>query len=92
MQIEKGIDKSRPHDDLKERGGYVSSEWNQFIYVIYETKRIKSEKQWRQLLHQSGVGLNTEIILTSGEEPTKPLESQRRIPDSGYAHPAMNQL
>jgi hypothetical protein len=56
---------------LADTRGYVSTEWQQFIYVIYETKRIKSEKQWRQLLRESGVGLNTEVIVISGEEPTK---------------------
>jgi fructose-1-phosphate kinase PfkB-like protein len=43
--------------------------------VVYETKRIKPESQWRQLLRQSGVGANTDVVVISGEEPrhsTKP--------------------
>lgn len=67
---------------LADTRGYVSSEWKQFIYVIYETKRIKPERQWRQLLRQSGVGPDTEIIVISGEEPTKPVTTAGSAPQT----------
>ena len=54
---------------LADTRGYMSKEWKSFIYVIYETKRIKSENQWRQLLRESGVEPNSEIVVISGEEP-----------------------
>jgi hypothetical protein len=56
---------------LADTRGYSSKEWNNFIYVIYETKRIKQENQWRQLLRESGVETNTEVIVISGEEPVR---------------------
>jgi len=54
---------------LADTRGYLSSEWKSYIYVIYETTRIKSEKQWRQLLRECEVKANTEAIVISGEEP-----------------------
>ena len=54
---------------LADTRGYISKEWDSCIYVIYETKRIKSEKQWTQLLRTSEVGTNTNIIVIHGEEP-----------------------
>jgi hypothetical protein len=56
---------------LADTRGYISEEWTKFIYVIYETKRIKSEGHWRQLLRTSGLDANTEIIVISGEPPRR---------------------
>lgn len=56
---------------LADTRGYISKEWDKFIYVIYETKRVKSEKQWNQLLRSSGVENSTSIIVIHGEEPAK---------------------
>jgi hypothetical protein len=64
---------------LADTRGYVSKEWDKFIYVIYETKRIKPEKQWNQLLRSSGVGSNTSIIVIHGEEPAKRKPSLRKL-------------
>jgi len=33
---------------------------------IYETKRIKHEKEWKLLFRESGVSSNTEIVVLSG--------------------------
>lgn len=55
---------------LADTRGYNSKEWNHFIYVIYETNRFRPEKQWNQLLRQSGVPENTTIVVLSGE-PSK---------------------
>ena len=49
--------------------GYVSSEWGRFIYVIYETRRFKPEKDWNQLLREAKVPPNTIAIVISGEPP-----------------------
>jgi len=51
---------------LADTRGYISSEWETFIYVIYETRRIKPESEWKQLLKECDVQ-NTEIIVLSGE-------------------------
>ena len=52
---------------LADTRGYVSKDWNRFLYVLYETNRFKPEKEWRQLLLQSGVPENTAIVVLSGE-------------------------
>ena len=64
-----GEEKRIADEILADTRGYSSKEWKSFIYVIYETKRIKPESQWRQLLRESGVESNTEVIVISGEEP-----------------------
>ncbi len=67
-----GEEKRIADEILADTRGYSSKEWKSFIYVIYETKRIKPENQWRQLLRESGVESNTEVIVISGEEPGRP--------------------
>jgi hypothetical protein len=69
FMADQGEEKRIADEVLADTRGYVSNEWKHFIYVIYETKRIKAEGQWRQLLRDSGVSSETEIIVISGEEP-----------------------
>lgn len=52
---------------LADTRGYVSNDWKRFVYVIYETNRFKSEKEWNQLLLQSGLNDNTKVVVLSGE-------------------------
>ena len=52
---------------LADTRGYFSRVWKRFIYVIYETSRLRPETEWSQLLRESGVQDNTEIIVLSGE-------------------------
>jgi hypothetical protein len=52
---------------LADTRGYVSKDWDKFVYVIYETKRLKPVAQWRELLRSSGVGESTQILVISGE-------------------------
>jgi len=73
---DQGEEKRIADEVLADTRGYISKEWKNYIYVIYETKRIKPESQWRQLLHDSGVKPNTEIIVISGEEPNRPVEAK----------------
>jgi hypothetical protein len=56
---------------LADTRGYASREWNHFLYVIYETNRFRTEKDWNQLLVQSGVPENTSIVVLSGEPPKR---------------------
>jgi hypothetical protein len=56
---------------LADTRGYVSNEWKRLIYVIYETNRFRTEKQWNQFLSQSGVPETTTLIVLSGEPPGK---------------------
>jgi DpnII restriction endonuclease len=62
---------------LADTRGYTAKDWKQFIYVIYETKRIRPEKHWNQLLRESDVPDNTSIIVIHGEEPTR---SKTKLP------------
>lgn len=56
---------------LADTRGYVSNDWKNFIYVIYETKRFKKEAEWNQLLSQSGLSENTTVVVLSGEPVRK---------------------
>lgn len=61
-------DAKRVSDEvLADTRGYFSHDWKHFIYIIYETSRIKSENEWVQLLNECGVPSNTQIIVLSGE-------------------------
>jgi len=61
---------------LADTRGYVSKEWRNFIYVLYETNRFRPEKEWVQLLKQSGVPENTTIVVLSGEPPKRHKKKQ----------------
>ena len=59
---------------LADTRGYVSKEWEQFVYVIYETRRLKPEGQWNELMRASGVGAETQVVVLSGEDPMRSLK------------------
>jgi hypothetical protein len=66
---------------LADTRGYTSRDWNHFVYVIYETNRFRTEKDWNQLLTQSGVSENTTVVVLSGEPPKskkKKIKSKNR--------------
>lgn len=52
---------------LADTRGYVSRDWNKFIYVMYETRRIRSEREWNDLLKSCGAAENTKAMVISGE-------------------------
>lgn len=52
---------------LADTRGYQSREWSNFLYVIYETHRFRTEKDWNQLLQESGVSPATTAVVLSGE-------------------------
>jgi hypothetical protein len=65
---------SRPEDVgliadqiLADTRGYASKDWKRFLYVVYETNRFRTEKDWNQLLKESSVSENTTIVVLSGE-------------------------
>ena len=57
---------------LSDTRGYVSKVWDRFVYVIYETTRVRPETHWSQLLEESGASENTTMVVISGEEPSNP--------------------
>jgi len=67
--ISTDADAKRVADEvLADTRGYLSAEWKHFVYVIYETKRIRPESEWRQLLRDCDTSANTEIIVICGED------------------------
>ncbi|MGA8673511.1 MAG: hypothetical protein WB679_26800 [Terracidiphilus sp.] len=52
---------------LADTRGYSSKSWERFIYVIYETTRLKPESEWRQMLRENDVPENTDVVVISGE-------------------------
>lgn len=66
---------------LADTRGYQAKGWDTFIYVIYETRRIKPESEWNQLLRDSDIGENTTVIVISGEpapDEVSPVQRGRR--------------
>lgn len=52
---------------LADTRGYVHQDWRTFLFVVYETHRIKTEHEWNLLLRASGLTENTSLIVLSGE-------------------------
>ena len=68
--VETKADVKRVADEvLADTRGYVSKDWDSFVYVIYETRRLQPEIQWKELLSTSGVSEGTQILVISGEQP-----------------------
>lgn len=63
---------------LADTRGYVSKDWDQFLYIIYETRRFKRESEWKDLLHQSGVPKSTSVIVLGGEMPPTGQRGKKR--------------
>ena len=58
---------------LADTRGYVSKGWERFLYVIYETKRFRTESDWNRFLRESGVPNSTTIVVLCGESsPNRP--------------------
>jgi hypothetical protein len=52
---------------LADTRGYTSKDWTSFLYVIYETGRIRPETEWRQLLRECEIDSRTAVVVLSGE-------------------------
>ena len=64
---------------LADTRGYTSKDWTRFLYVIYETNRFRTEKDWNIFLRESGVAPNTTIIILGGEPSgNKKIASKRK--------------
>lgn len=51
---------------LADSRGYISPEWNNFIYVIYETNRVKPEKEWNQLIASCKISGSSRVVVLHG--------------------------
>jgi len=65
---------------LADTRGYISPEWNSFVYVVYETERFRSESQWRQLLRDCAVESSATVVVMSGHHVRGNSRRRRRAP------------
>jgi hypothetical protein len=73
--IQEKADLDRVADEiLADTRGYKSRDWDCFIFLIYETRRLKSEREWNDLLRECGTALNTQAIVICGEAPKPKLK------------------
>src|SRR4030043_1128610 len=56
---------------LADTRGYASKDWTRFLYVIYETNRFRTEKDWNLFLKESEVPNNTAVVVLGGEPSVK---------------------
>jgi hypothetical protein len=78
--VETMADVKRVSDEvLADTRGYVDKAWDKFVFVIYETKRLKPESKWVEHLRSCGVDGNTQIIVISGEEPARKQSSKGKV-------------
>ena len=77
--VESKQDVKRVVDEvLADTRGYVSKKkWGKFIYVIYETRRLKPESEWKHMLRENDIPGNTEIVVICGEA----VNSSRKVAD-----------
>jgi len=61
-------DAKRVSDEiLADISGYVSRDWDSFLFVIYETHRVIEERKWKEHLRECGIDRRVSIIVLSGE-------------------------
>ena len=64
---------------LADTRGYVSADWDTFVYVIYETHRFRTETEWNEFLKACGTAVNTRAIVLCGEPPPpKPADGKAK--------------
>lgn len=56
---------------LADTRGYASKDWTRFLYVIYETNRFRTEKDWVLFLREAEVPNNTSVVVLGGEPATR---------------------
>jgi hypothetical protein len=52
---------------LADASGYRSRDWHSLLFVIYETRRVKPEEEWQQLLRACELHEGYDAIVLSGE-------------------------
>ena len=72
---------------LADTRGYTSRDWSSFLYVIYETKRFRTEHDWNQLMRESGLAANTRVVVLSGEPEPGPTHSSKLLTTSKARRP-----
>lgn len=57
---------------LTDASGYRSRDWASLLFVIYETKRVKSEEEWQNLLRACELVEGFDAVVLSGETRVQP--------------------
>ncbi|WP_198084347.1 hypothetical protein [Variovorax sp. E3] len=70
--IKTAADAKRVADEiLADTRGYASKQWPNILFVIYETKRVKSEKEWSDLLSECDLDAEHYGLVVLRGEPVK---------------------
>ncbi len=56
---------------LADLGGYHGHEYKKYIFVIYETERIRTREEWNDLISASTPASPTSVVLLKGTSPTE---------------------
>jgi len=66
--VETKTDAKRVVDEiLADTSGYKCPQWKNLLFVIYETRRVMPEEDWKELLLQCELGSNYDVIVLSGD-------------------------
>lgn len=63
---------------LADTRGYTSPDWQRFLYVVYETKRLTPETKWIDHFRKCGIGDEASIIVLSGIPGTEPMRRRQQ--------------
>jgi hypothetical protein len=64
---------------LADTRGYHSSDWERFVFVIYETKRFRREREWSEFLTACGTARDASVLVLCGETCMSPKRSRRAV-------------
>ena len=53
---------------LADSRGYVVPGWSNYLFIIYETNRFRTEYEWNALFHSCGLAETSTVIVLCGEE------------------------
>lgn len=71
--ISNKTDAKRVADEiLADASGYRSRDWHSLLFVIYETRRVKPEEEWQQLLQACELRVGYDAVVLSGEARGRP--------------------
>lgn len=64
---------------LTDTRGYFSKDWDNFLYVVYETHRVKAESKWNEHFRECGIDDSAKVIVLSGE----PIKKKKKKSKTG---------
>ena len=66
---------------LADSRGYLSKDWDTLLFVVYETRRIKTEQAWNDMVRNCGLGSGARVIVIPGEprDVERNVDGRRKI-------------